>query len=95
MHDLGRLLLLRSANPIGITKTQTTSKQSEGTLRMYVDPNRNTEAGNLKWILPYCKPDLPRARPHQRRNVLGDLAELNHLVVRHIGRLIEHEMRLR
>ena len=26
---------------------------------MYVDPNRNTEAGNLKWILPYC-PDLPR-----------------------------------
>lgn len=27
---------------------------------MYVDPNRNTEAGNLKWILPYCKPDLPR-----------------------------------
>ena len=34
------------------------------------------------------------ARPHQRRNVLGDLAELDHLVVRHIGRLIEHEMRL-
>ena len=27
---------------------------------MYVDPNRNKEAGNLKWILPYCKPDLPR-----------------------------------
>lgn len=23
---------------------------------MYVDPNRNTEAGNLKWILPYCNP---------------------------------------
>ena len=27
---------------------------------MYVDPNRNKQAGNLKWILPYCKPDLPR-----------------------------------
>ena len=27
---------------------------------MYVDPNRNKHAGNLKWILPYCKPDLPR-----------------------------------
>ena len=27
---------------------------------MYVDPNRNQQAGNLKWILPYCKPDLPR-----------------------------------
>ncbi|NMM94937.1 ABC transporter ATP-binding protein [Bifidobacterium oedipodis] len=27
---------------------------------MYVDPNRNQSAGNLKWIMPYCKPDLPR-----------------------------------
>ena len=27
---------------------------------MYVDPNRNQQAGNLEWILPYCKPDLPR-----------------------------------
>lgn len=27
---------------------------------MYVDPQRNQNAGNLKWILPYCKPDLPR-----------------------------------
>lgn len=27
---------------------------------MYVDPNRNQQAGNLRWILPYCKPDLPR-----------------------------------
>ena len=27
---------------------------------MYVDPNRNRQAGNLTWILPYCKPDLPR-----------------------------------
>ena len=27
---------------------------------MYVDPKRNQQAGNLKWILPYCKPDLPR-----------------------------------
>ena len=27
---------------------------------MYVDPARNQNAGNLKWILPYCKPDLPR-----------------------------------
>ncbi len=27
---------------------------------MYVDQTRNTKAGNLKWILPYCKPDLPR-----------------------------------
>lgn len=27
---------------------------------MYVDSKRNQQAGNLKWILPYCKPDLPR-----------------------------------
>jgi ATP-binding cassette subfamily B protein len=27
---------------------------------MYVDPARNQQAGNLRWILPYCKPDLPR-----------------------------------
>ena len=27
---------------------------------MYVDPNRNRDKGNLRWILPYCKPDLPR-----------------------------------
>ena len=27
---------------------------------MYVDPNRNTKAGNLRWVLPYCKPDLPK-----------------------------------
>lgn len=27
---------------------------------MYVDPTRNQNAGNLRWILPYCKPDLPR-----------------------------------
>ncbi|MCI1832095.1 MAG: ABC transporter ATP-binding protein/permease [Bifidobacterium sp.] len=27
---------------------------------MYVDPTRNQQAGNLRWILPYCKPDLPR-----------------------------------
>ncbi len=27
---------------------------------MYVDPKRNADAGNLRWILPYCKPDLPR-----------------------------------
>lgn len=26
---------------------------------MYVDPNRNQQASNLRWILPYCKPDLP------------------------------------
>ena len=24
---------------------------------MYVDPKRNQQAGNLAWILPYCKPD--------------------------------------
>ena len=33
---------------------------------MYVDPNRNKDAGNLRWIMPYCKPDLPR--------VLGSVA---------------------
>lgn len=27
---------------------------------MYVDPTKNLEAGNLRWILPYCKPDMPR-----------------------------------
>lgn len=27
---------------------------------MYVDPNRNQQSSNLRWILPYCKPDLPR-----------------------------------
>ena len=27
---------------------------------MYVDPNRNQQASNYRWILPYCKPDLPR-----------------------------------
>ena len=28
---------------------------------MYVDPNRNRNAGNLRWLMAYCKPDLPRA----------------------------------
>ena len=28
---------------------------------MYVDPNRNLNAGNLRWLMAYCKPDLPRA----------------------------------
>ncbi|OZG66501.1 ABC transporter ATP-binding protein [Bifidobacterium eulemuris] len=27
---------------------------------MYVDPNRNQNASNIRWILPYCKPDWPR-----------------------------------
>lgn len=27
---------------------------------MYVNPDRNREAGNLRWILSYCKPDWPR-----------------------------------
>ncbi|MDF7665016.1 ABC transporter ATP-binding protein [Bifidobacterium sp. ESL0745] len=27
---------------------------------MYVDPQRNKNAGNLRWIIQYCKPDLPR-----------------------------------
>ena len=27
---------------------------------MYVDPGINASASNLKWVLPYCKPDLPR-----------------------------------
>lgn len=27
---------------------------------MYVNPKRNRNAGNLTWMLPYCKPDLPR-----------------------------------
>lgn len=27
---------------------------------MYVDPTKNQEASNLKWILPYCRPDWPR-----------------------------------
>ncbi|RSX46847.1 ABC transporter ATP-binding protein [Bifidobacterium castoris] len=28
---------------------------------MYVDPKRNEHAGNLRWLMAYCKPDLPRA----------------------------------
>lgn len=27
---------------------------------MYVDQTRNLKSGNLKWIMPYCRPDLPR-----------------------------------
>lgn len=27
---------------------------------MYVDPSRNQSASNIRWILPYCKPDLHR-----------------------------------
>lgn len=27
---------------------------------MYVNPTHNQTKGNLRWILPYCKPDLPR-----------------------------------
>ncbi|WP_164514734.1 ABC transporter ATP-binding protein [Bifidobacterium goeldii] len=27
---------------------------------MYVDPGINQNKGNLRWILPYCTPDLPR-----------------------------------
>lgn len=28
---------------------------------MYVNPKRNEHAGNLRWLMAYCKPDLPRA----------------------------------
>lgn len=28
---------------------------------MYVDPKRNEHAGNLRWLMAYCKTDLPRA----------------------------------
>ncbi|ATU19884.1 ABC transporter ATP-binding protein [Bifidobacterium choerinum] len=28
---------------------------------MYVDPKHNEHAGNLRWLMAYCKPDLPRA----------------------------------
>ena len=34
------------------------------------------------------------AQPHQRRNVACDLAEFDHLAVRHVGRVVEDEMRL-
>ncbi|WP_314688436.1 ABC transporter ATP-binding protein [uncultured Bifidobacterium sp.] len=27
---------------------------------MYVNSSSNSDAGNLRWILPYCRPDLPR-----------------------------------
>ncbi|KAB7789830.1 ABC transporter ATP-binding protein [Bifidobacterium leontopitheci] len=27
---------------------------------MYVDPAKNQDAGNLRWIMPYCRPDWPR-----------------------------------
>lgn len=27
---------------------------------MYVDPTSNTKASNLRWIVPYCRPDVPR-----------------------------------
>ena len=27
---------------------------------MYVDPNRNRNASNLCWLMPYCRPELPR-----------------------------------
>ena len=27
---------------------------------MYVDPTSNTNASNLRWIVPYCRPDVPR-----------------------------------
>lgn len=27
---------------------------------MYVDPTSNTNASNLRWIAPYCRPDVPR-----------------------------------
>lgn len=27
---------------------------------MYVDPNRNRNASNLRWLMPYCRPELPR-----------------------------------
>lgn len=42
---------------------QTTSKHNPKNvvnLPMYVNPDKNKDAGNLRWILPYCKPDLPR-----------------------------------
>ena len=31
------------------------------TSTMYVDRHRNNNAGNLRWLMAYCKPDLPRA----------------------------------
>ncbi|NMN01071.1 multidrug ABC transporter ATP-binding protein [Bifidobacterium sp. DSM 109958] len=27
---------------------------------MYVDPARNRSASNIRWIMPYCRPDMPR-----------------------------------
>ena len=27
---------------------------------MYVDPKRNANASNLRWLMPYCKPDVPK-----------------------------------
>ncbi|MDU1521339.1 MAG: ABC transporter ATP-binding protein [Actinomyces sp.] len=33
---------------------------SSGDDRMYVDPTSNTNASNLRWIAPYCRPDVPR-----------------------------------
>ena len=38
---------------------------------MYVDPNRNRQAGNLTWILPYCKPDLPRVAGAMLEHEIG------------------------
>ena len=32
-------------------------------------------------------------QPHERRDVAGDPAEFDHLVVRHVGRVVEHEER--
>ncbi|OZG63563.1 multidrug ABC transporter ATP-binding protein [Bifidobacterium hapali] len=37
-----------------------TRQECGGFPHMYVDPTKNQDKGNLRWIMPYCKPDLPR-----------------------------------
>ena len=49
----------RAGNP-GENRVTESNKEREGPSLMYVDPNTNQQAGNMRWILPYCKPDLPR-----------------------------------
>lgn len=47
---------------------------------MYVDPHRNNNAGNLRWLMAYCKPGLPRAAGGIMSRMTSDTDAIRHLL---------------
>lgn len=55
------------------------SAQELWTPTMYVDPHRNNNAGNLRWLMAYCKPGLPRAAGGIMSRMTSDTDAIRHL----------------